>query len=756
MQRQDQEYPGERVMAGEGLKNGCLAFEPDASKGMICVSGHGLDTGTDAGLDFVDQSGFPGGKALENASGGVIGLQTAASALLSAIGNTDFVLTVFMRASADADGRPNGFVGENNNNGIDFGVNGDPFPTGINCEMPGGDGMYQPAVNSSPDTPFTADTCHMLAMWNTVSDSMLRMSVDGGTAYSVENTSGIGDADLTNFIKFAFSNTSGAIQFGAANFWQAGFGADIAAVIAALPALYAQKTRYSQFTARANNLLDICTAALEPTADLKMTDRTAHGLTTNSDEQLTFEDESDFPGGKALQLEATPVEPLIPDGETVSGDLDNVTHPGITTTTANSLAIMIGFSLGHDSEVGGFPSGWNSDYDTNEGGTEPRGLIATSKTIVSPGATGAVSAPTTSGSNFAWMMALKPQSTTVDFRSCKRTSGALPSQVNTTMVASDGIADDDILIAMLHTWFLGDVTPPVGWTEYNPDDPFMNPTGIYGDFSSGDYTRFYWKRASSEGSSWTWTHADARVVGFVAAYSGAVTSGDPNDVTPTFNVFPAIHSDPVYVYSDLSSTASALIANIGATPFLIWHWDKVSDDCDDNPYSYIGEHNNNGVDFSGVAGWTDPPFPGKIYAEMPGADGNYDLLAQSDLVEPPEFPYLPNVANMQACWYLSDTLYTSLNAAAPYSVVNTFGIGDEDLTNYIRISFSQMTRGTQRQGPWYLLQGTEEQIAAVVAQLIDMKFLRTAFADFTSSGEDGGTVKAIINSSLRLWPHVGI
>ena len=84
-----------------------------------------------------------------------------------------------------------------------------------------------------------------------------------------------------------------------------------------------------------------------------------------------------------------------------------------------------------------------------------------------------------------------------------------------------GTADSEILIAYLVVGGPSKtITPPSGWTlkdERQGDDP-------------DGTTYLYWKRASSEPSSWTWSWSGSAYGEIeVGAYSGAITSGDPID-----------------------------------------------------------------------------------------------------------------------------------------------------------------------------------------------------------------------------------
>ncbi len=84
-----------------------------------------------------------------------------------------------------------------------------------------------------------------------------------------------------------------------------------------------------------------------------------------------------------------------------------------------------------------------------------------------------------------------------------------------------GVLDDDILIAVIAIEDDVTVTAPGGWTLIRQDDH----TGAVMDL----YT--WWRRAASEPADYTWTFASAWRVGGMLAYSGAITTGDPQDAT---------------------------------------------------------------------------------------------------------------------------------------------------------------------------------------------------------------------------------
>ena len=87
-----------------------------------------------------------------------------------------------------------------------------------------------------------------------------------------------------------------------------------------------------------------------------------------------------------------------------------------------------------------------------------------------------------------------------------------------------GTLDNDILVVVLYreagTWTL-----PTGWTAWLSDQR---------DFGNNLYLTIAWKRASGEGSNYTFSLSTSTWrIAAMAAFSGCVTSGDPIDCTAT-------------------------------------------------------------------------------------------------------------------------------------------------------------------------------------------------------------------------------
>jgi hypothetical protein len=113
------------------------------------------------------------------------------------------------------------------------------------------------------------------------------------------------------------------------------------------------------------------------------------------------------------------------------------------------------------------------------------------------------------------------------------------SRTNSTITAPSGIANGDLLVAVLHVGHASDlpalaVTAPAGWTEVtnspaavaNPGDPYEIAMHVY------------WKVAASEAGNYTFTHAAAESEGYMYRLTGADTT-TPIDATPATAVWVA-------------------------------------------------------------------------------------------------------------------------------------------------------------------------------------------------------------------------
>jgi hypothetical protein len=96
---------------------------------------------------------------------------------------------------------------------------------------------------------------------------------------------------------------------------------------------------------------------------------------------------------------------------------------------------------------------------------------------------------------------------------------------NLTITKPSGTADGDILIAVCYNEISASAwTPPAGWAQWG--------TGQV-DNLNNCWVNVYWKRASSEGADYTFSIATTWRIIAMAAFSGAIASGNPIDGTPT-------------------------------------------------------------------------------------------------------------------------------------------------------------------------------------------------------------------------------
>jgi hypothetical protein len=97
------------------------------------------------------------------------------------------------------------------------------------------------------------------------------------------------------------------------------------------------------------------------------------------------------------------------------------------------------------------------------------------------------------------------------------------NRTNSTMDRPTNTADGDFLFAGI-TINSGTITPPAGWTSLGRKN-HSEPTG--------GCVEIFYKRASSEPASWTWTHANTSTEGFVKRITGVVSEGSPTEGSST-------------------------------------------------------------------------------------------------------------------------------------------------------------------------------------------------------------------------------
>lgn len=104
------------------------------------------------------------------------------------------------------------------------------------------------------------------------------------------------------------------------------------------------------------------------------------------------------------------------------------------------------------------------------------------------------------------------------------TTAGNASGTDLTINKPTGTADGDILVVVLYRE-AGAWTLPSGWAQWGSDQR---------DFNNNLYLTVAWKRASSEGASYTFSLSTTTWrIAAMGAFSGCLASGDPIDVGPT-------------------------------------------------------------------------------------------------------------------------------------------------------------------------------------------------------------------------------
>lgn len=134
------------------------------------------------------------------------------------------------------------------------------------------------------------------------------------------------------------------------------------------------------------------------------------------------------------------------------------------------------------------------------------------------------------------------------------------NRTNTTINRPANTADGDFLFCGIFIWANYAITPPSGWTSIARVD---NP--------QGGHVEIFYKRASSEGASWTWTHTNTSTVGFVQRITGVVAAGNPEEGTRTTDTTESWNNDPISCGSITTSTnGAALLMFYGGEDTTSW------------------------------------------------------------------------------------------------------------------------------------------------------------------------------------------
>ena len=135
-----------------------------------------------------------------------------------------------------------------------------------------------------------------------------------------------------------------------------------------------------------------------------------------------------------------------------------------------------------------------------------------------------------------------------------------PSGNGTSTVVNKptGTVDDDVMIANIYVEDDVAVTAPGGWSLIAQLD---HPSSTYDIW-------VYWKRASGEGASYTWTHANTWRNGMISSFSGCITTGDPQDATATN----ANGTASPEVSADLTTVTNDAMAVVASGAFTTNNW----------------------------------------------------------------------------------------------------------------------------------------------------------------------------------------
>ena len=121
----------------------------------------------------------------------------------------------------------------------------------------------------------------------------------------------------------------------------------------------------------------------------------------------------------------------------------------------------------------------------------------------------------------------------IAFRSPNGVGTGTGTGTNIAVSKPSAVANGDLIIVGIYHDVAGVSTVPTGWTACG---------AILVDDATDYWLRLYWKRASSEGTSWTWVISASGWWAYcVAAYTGGLASGDAIDGTPTtaYSTYPA-------------------------------------------------------------------------------------------------------------------------------------------------------------------------------------------------------------------------
>lgn len=133
-------------------------------------------------------------------------------------------------------------------------------------------------------------------------------------------------------------------------------------------------------------------------------------------------------------------------------------------------------------------------------------------------------------------------------------NSAAGGSTSLTLNKPSGVADGDLLVAVIATSSNTTFTPPAGWTS----------VASYNDGADTSTIEMWWKIASGEGASWQWTFGSTKAAGGVVAYTPSA-GYEPALQTSTTNETAA--PDTVVTASGFTTThANTLLFGAFAAP----------------------------------------------------------------------------------------------------------------------------------------------------------------------------------------------
>lgn len=156
------------------------------------------------------------------------------------------------------------------------------------------------------------------------------------------------------------------------------------------------------------------------------------------------------------------------------------------------------------------------------------------------------------------------------------TSLALANRASSTLTAPAGLANDDILFAIIVAGDAGDTTAPA----VTPPAGFNTVTGNPYQISKPDpYAvgyNLFWKKAASESGSYVFTHGTADTEGRLIAFTGAdltapvnpnpTTNNGTSDVATALSITPTVNDSFVLWVSVSWNGLASITPPTGTTP----------------------------------------------------------------------------------------------------------------------------------------------------------------------------------------------